>query len=80
VELSKPWQPPFRFRDSDIVPVPVAFEEKALREKLRAEGGKLDPLSKTWFVPYRYVHGTNLEGRVPENFITAKKREVNRPK
>ena len=74
----KPWQQPFRFRDGDIVPVPVTYEEKALWEKLRKAGGRWDPLTKVWLVPYGFVRGTELEARISESFISAKIREVRR--
>jgi hypothetical protein len=65
----KPWQPPFRFQNRDIVPVSVAFEEKALREKMKAAGGKWDPQTKMWLVPYGVVCGTELEKRISNEFL-----------
>ena len=70
----KPWQPPFRFRDTDIVPVLVSFGEEVLRDKLKASGGRWDPLTKSWLVPFGAVRGTELEGRISENFIKEKQR------
>ena len=65
----RPWQPPFRFRDEDLVPVTVAFEELGLREKLRKARGKWDPQGKVWLVEYGKVRGTELETRIPADFI-----------
>jgi hypothetical protein len=70
----KSWQPPFQFRDSDIVPVLVAYREKELREKLRSAGGRWDPLTKLWRIQYGSVRGTEMEERIPEDFIKGKKR------
>lgn len=65
----KPWRPPFRFRDGDIVPVAVGFGETELREKLRKARAKWDPQTKVWLVPYRLIRGTELEARISEEFI-----------
>lgn len=53
-----------RFRDSDVVPVAVAFEEVELREQLRVMRAKWDPQVKLWFVPYRLIRGTDLESKI----------------
>ena len=54
-----------RFRDGDVVPVSVAYDETVLREQLRAMRAKWDPQVKVWFVPYRLIRGTALESRIP---------------
>lgn len=72
----KPWKPPFKFRDSDIVPVHIAFEEKELRELVKEGGGRWDPLAKVWMVPYRLVRGTALEAKISNEFIKSKCREI----
>lgn len=72
----KPWQPPFRFRDSDIVPIHLAFEEHELRKQFKEAGGRWDPQTKVWMVPYKLVRGTVLETRISQNFINSKKRET----
>ena len=64
----KQWQPPFRWRDSDIVPVAVSYAEKPLREKLKALGGRWEPENKHWRVPYGLIRGTELEARIPSDF------------
>ena len=61
----RPWQPPFRFRDDDLVPVTVGFEETTLREKLRKARGTWDPQERVWMVRYGKVRGTELESRIP---------------
>lgn len=53
-----------RFKDGDVVPVSVAFEEMELREQLRKLRAKWDPQLKVWFVPYRLIRGTELESRI----------------
>ena len=65
----RPWQPPFRFRDDDLAPVTVKFDEMDLREKLRKARAKWDPEAKVWLVPYRKIRGTELEARIPEEFL-----------
>jgi len=40
------------FLDSDLVAVAVAYEETALREKLKAAGGRWDPEERFWKVRY----------------------------
>jgi len=70
----RPWQPPFRFRDGDIAPIEVEFSETELREKLRKMRAKWDPNEKVWLVPYRLIRGTELESRIPEQFLNGEKR------
>lgn len=70
----KPWRPPFRSRDGDIVPIMVGFGETELREKLRNARAKWDPLAKVWLVPYRLIRGTELEARISEEFINGSRR------
>jgi hypothetical protein len=54
-----------RLRDGDIVPVIVPFTEKALRERLKAAGGRWDPKEKLWRVPYGAIRGNaELEERI----------------
>jgi len=62
----KPWQPSVRFRDGDIVSVPVNFAEKKLRDRLKAVGGKWNPVEKVWHVPFGLIRGTELEERILE--------------
>lgn len=62
----KAWKPSIRFRDEDIVTLVVAYTEKNLRDKLKAAGGRWDPLEKVWLVPYGSIRGTGLEERIIE--------------
>jgi len=60
---------PFRagsgYRDDEIVPVVVAYGEKALRNRLKAAGGRWDPAEKLWQVPYGAIRGNaELEERI----------------
>lgn len=41
-----------RHRDSDLVAVMVPYTEKALREALKAAGGRWDPEERLWRVRY----------------------------
>ncbi|MDA8413379.1 MAG: hypothetical protein M0023_06265 [Desulfobacteraceae bacterium] len=70
----KPWQPPFCFRDGDIAPVTVAFEETALRARLQKMRAKWDPHLKVWLVSYRLIRGTDLETRIPKEYMNGSKR------
>jgi hypothetical protein len=60
----KPWQPTVRFRDEDIVSVVVGFGESALRDSLKAVGGRWSPEEKVWHVSYGLIRGTELEKRI----------------
>jgi hypothetical protein len=53
----KAFKPSFRYRDEDVVPVIVAYTEKALRDKLKAAGGRWDPEEKLWRVRYGSIRG-----------------------
>jgi len=44
-----------RHRDTDMVDVAVPYTEKALREKLKAAGGRWNPAARVWRVLYRSV-------------------------
>lgn len=63
----KPWRPPFRFRDTDMAPVFVGYDEVDLRERLRKVRAKWDPQAKVWMVPYWSIKGTELEARIQVN-------------
>jgi hypothetical protein len=54
-----------RLRDGDIVPVIVAFGEKELRDRLKAAGGRWDPMEKLWRVAFGSIRGdAELEERI----------------
>jgi hypothetical protein len=53
-----------RYKDNDMVPVAVAFEEEDLRQQLRTMRGRWDPQAKLWFVLFRLIRGTPLESRI----------------
>ncbi len=55
---------PARYKDDDVVPVSVFYDEIDLREHLRKIHGKWDPQLKVYFVPYSLIHGTELESRI----------------
>lgn len=61
----KPLKQP-RFKDGDIAPVLVNYDETELREQLRKMRARWSPEEKLWFVPYRLIRGTELEKRIPE--------------
>jgi hypothetical protein len=60
----KPWQPAVKRRDEEMVGVIVNFSEIALRERLKAVGGRWDPELKIWHVRYGAICGTELEKRM----------------
>jgi hypothetical protein len=55
----KPCTPSFRYRDTDIVTLMVPYTEKALREMLKAAGGRWDPEEKLWRVYYGAIRGNS---------------------
>ena len=70
----KPWQPPFRFKDDDIAPVVIGFNEIALRDKLRKLRATWDPHEKLWLVRFGLIRGTELETRIPEEFLNGSRK------
>lgn len=53
------------FLDADLVAVAVAYDEKALREKLKAAGGRWDPEEKFWKVRFGSIRrDPALVGRI----------------
>jgi len=56
----KPLHKP-RFRDDDLVPVHVAYEEKELRQQLRALRARWDSERKLWYV--RWTDSRHSVGR-----------------
>lgn len=49
--------------------VAVGFGEPALREKLKKLRATWDPEAKVWMVQYRKIRGTELEARIPAEFL-----------
>ena len=48
-----------------VVAVVVSFTENALRDKMKAAGGRWDPEKKVWHVLYGSIRGdTELEERI----------------
>ena len=70
----RPWQPPFRFRDEDLTPVPVGYGETAVREQLRKVRAMWNPEAKVWLVPYGKIRGTELETRIPAEFLNGSRK------
>lgn len=64
----RPASLPLFFRDDDLVPVAVAFEETVLRERLRKIRAKWDPTAKLWMAPYRLIRRTELEARIQRGY------------
>jgi len=70
----KPWLQAFCFKDDDLAPIMVGYEETELRDKLRKLRAKWNPQEKLWLVPYRLIRGTELEARIPEEYLNGNKR------
>jgi len=60
----RPCKPPLRYRDQDIVAVMVPYTMKALRDRLKAAGGRWNPEKQLWFVKYGNIAGTILEKHI----------------
>ncbi len=53
-----------RFRNDDVIPVSVRYDEVELRNMLRTFRARWDPRLKLWFVAYGLIRGTPLEARI----------------
>lgn len=53
----RPGNRKLRYRDTDLVAVAVPYSEKALREKLKAAGGRWHPEERVWRVLFRSIRG-----------------------
>jgi hypothetical protein len=61
----RPCDPNMRHRDKDIVAVMVPFTKLALRDRLKAAGGRWNPEEKIWRVPFGAIRGdTELVERI----------------
>lgn len=70
----KPWNPITPLRNGDMVPVRIAYDEKDLRDQLKAVGGRWELEEKLWYVSYGAIRSTVLEMRIPEEFRKVKRR------
>jgi hypothetical protein len=58
-------KPAAQYRDESMVSVIVAYTEKALRDRLKAAGGRWDPKEKLWRVRFGSIRGDGeLEERI----------------
>lgn len=55
-----------RFKDDDLVPVHVAYDETELRQALRALRARWDSKRKLWYVRFGLIRGTPFEARLAE--------------
>jgi hypothetical protein len=58
------WAP--RFKDDDLVPLHIAYDETELRQQLRAMRARWDAERKLWYVRYGLIRGTPLVERLAE--------------
>jgi hypothetical protein len=68
---SAPLRPPRHAADKVIFPranqrllIRVSYREEALRQRVKAAGGRWVPEERLWQLPYRQVKALNLEERV----------------
>lgn len=56
------WRPATRkFKDDDLVPVRIGFDETNLKKAANEAKGRWNPEVKIWFIRYGRVRGTELE-------------------
>jgi len=61
----RPCNATLKFRDQELVTVMIPFTEIALRDRLKAAGGRWNPEEKTWKVPFGAIRGdAGLEERI----------------
>ena len=59
------WTPPLpRRRNESIVSVKVAFQEKALRQRIKEEGGTWNPDIQAWELRYDRAVALGVEARI----------------
>jgi hypothetical protein len=61
----KPCKSFLRFKDEEMVSLIVSYTNKALRDKLKALGGRWNPEEKLWRVRFGSIRGNSeLEERI----------------
>lgn len=60
------WTPPGDRQPGEPVFVRVGYREEALREHVKAAGGRWDPHRKLWVLPYVEAAALGLEQRIVE--------------
>ena len=58
----RPWTPPIP--DEVLVSLRVAFDEAALRQKVKEAGGRWDSKEKVWRISYGDAKRLRLQGRI----------------
>lgn len=53
--------PPAKYRESELVPLRIGFQQKSLQEEAKAVGGRWDRDKQVWLVRYGCIAGTKLE-------------------
>ena len=67
------WEPPPpRWQDDTLVAIQVAAQERAVRQQVKAAGGKWNPREVVWELPYRQVVALGITARI---VIRAEERE-----
>jgi len=54
--------------------VTVGYGETAVREQLRKLRAMWNPEAKVWLVPYGKIRGTELESRIPAEFLNGSRK------
>jgi len=65
----KPCTPPLPYRDHDIVNVMLPYTRTALRDKLKAAGGRWNPDEKLWHVSFGAIRG---DSELTERILNSK--------
>ena len=59
------WEPPSpRWQESTLVALQVAAQERAVRQQVKAAGGKWNPREVVWELPYGQVVALGLTARI----------------
>ena len=62
------WQPAVR-RPEALVAVHLDWHESELRQKVKAVGGKWDPVKRVWRLGREHVESLDLESRIVEGSV-----------
>ncbi|WP_243374119.1 hypothetical protein [Geotalea sp. SG265] len=53
--------PPAKYPDSTLVALKIGPRETAMQSRVKSVGGRWNPDTKVWIVPYGCIRGTNME-------------------
>jgi hypothetical protein len=58
------WEPPLKWEDNTLVSLQVAPQERAIRQRVKAAGGKWNPREVVWELPYGQVVALGMTDRI----------------